>query len=143
MRKINKIIIHCSATKATQDFRAADIRRWHMAPVEKGGRGWSDIGYHFVIIRHGEVENGRPLEVIGAHCQGYNADSIGVCLVGGVDENNMPESNFTDLQWQALIKLVVHLQASFPDATIHGHNEFSHKACPSFDVQAWLKAAMI
>ncbi len=133
MREINKIIIHCSATKANQDIGTFQIDEWHKK------RGWSGIGYHFVIRRNGEIENGRPVEVTGAHCQGQNRDSIGICLVGGIDRNGDPQNNFTDVQFQALRKLVADLKNNFPQVTVHGHCEFANKACPCFDVQEFFK----
>jgi N-acetylmuramoyl-L-alanine amidase len=137
-RKINKVIIHCSATKPSMDIDAEVIRGWHLK------RGWKDIGYHFVIKRDGEIEDGRDLdgdgdifEEIGAHTVGYNKNSIGICLVGGVSEKNVniAEDNFTDMQWRSLRNLLKIIKADYKKATIHGHNEFANKACPSFDVQ--------
>lgn len=133
MREINKIIIHCSATKANQDIGAFQIDEWHKK------LGWSGIGYHFVIRRNGEIENGRPVEVTGAHCQGQNRDSIGICLVGGINAGGEPENNFTEAQFQALRKLVFDLKNDFPNATIHGHYEFANKACPCFNVYEFFK----
>ena len=75
MRDINKIIVHCSATKEGQEFFADDIRRWHKA------RGFSDIGYHFVINLDGVIEYGRDLKLTGAHCKGHNEASIGICYI--------------------------------------------------------------
>lgn len=129
MRKIDKIIIHCSATKANQDIGVAEIDEWHKK------RGWAGIGYHFVIRRNGKIEKGRPLEAIGAHCKGQNKNSIGICLAGGININGEPENNFTPAQFQSLRKLVADLKNNFPQATIHGHNEFANKACPCFNVQ--------
>ena len=88
MRKINEIIIHCSDTQEGCDVTAKDIRRWHTTPKEKGGRGWRDIGYHYVIRLDGTIELGRPLEKAGAHCIGrkgedHNSHSIGICYIGG------------------------------------------------------------
>lgn len=134
MRTINRLFVHCSATKPTQDIGAKEIREWHVK-----GCGWKDIGYHFVIRRNGVVEDGRPVEQVGAHVAGHNANSIGICLVGGIDATGKPEANFTPEQWKALPRLLRVLKAQYPKATIHGHNEFAAKACPSFDVQKWLK----
>lgn len=134
MRAINLIVIHCSATKPTQDIGAKEIREWHVK-----GNGWKDIGYHFVIRRNGVVEDGRPVEQVGAHVAGHNANSIGICMVGGIDAAGKPEANFTPEQWKALPRLLRVLKAQYPKATIHGHNEYAAKACPSFDVQKWLK----
>lgn len=128
MREINKIIIHCSATKPSQDIGAFQIDEWHKK------LGWSGIGYHFVIRRSGEVEKGRDIEIAGAHCKGQNKNSIGICLVGGIDENGKSQNNFTPEQFAALRKLVQRLRADFPNAGIHGHNEFAAKDCPCFDV---------
>lgn len=136
-RKINQIIIHCSATPEKMDIDAETIRKWHTA------KGWSDIGYHYVIKRNGDVQDGRPVERIGAHCRGYNSYSIGVCLVGGVDEYNDPQDNFTEKQMQSLVRLLKALRKVYPEASIHGHNEFSNKACPSFDVQKWLNCVRL
>lgn len=133
MRKIDLIVIHCSATKPSQDIGRTEIDRWHRE------RGWLGIGYHFVIRRNGKVENGRPVEKIGAHVQGLNANSIGICLVGGLNAAGHPAPEFTPQQWDALETLVRTLKAQYPDARIAGHNEFAAKACPSFNVQEWRK----
>lgn len=131
-RQINKIIIHCSATTQDMDIGVSEIKRWHLQ------RGWSDIGYHEVIRRNGSIEEGRPAHVIGAHTKGHNEDSIGICLVGGVDNNMSAVDNFTPEQWRSLERLLTYYLAQYPKATIHGHNEFAAKACPSFNVQEWL-----
>lgn len=133
MREINKIIIHCSATKANQDIGTFQVDEWHKE------QGWAGIGYHYVIRRNGNIENGRPLEIAGAHCKGQNKHSIGICLVGGIDRNGDPQNNFTDVQFQALRKLVADLKNNFPQVTVHGHCEFANKACPCFDVQKFFK----
>lgn len=130
MRKINKIIIHCSATPPSMDIGVIEIDRWHR------DRGWSEIGYHYVITRSGVIEDGRPVDKIGAHVSGHNKDSIGICLVGGVEEGNVShaQDNFTDKQWDSLRRLLMMLTVDYKRATIHGHNEYAAKACPSFDV---------
>ncbi len=128
MRKIDKVILHCSATPPKMDIGVKDIDRWHKE------KGWSGIGYHYVIKRDGSIEDGRPIEKTGAHVRGHNTGSIGICIVGGVDEYMEAEENFTDEQWRSLRNLLKICKADYKRATIHGHNEFSHKACPSFDV---------
>ena len=138
MRPINKIIIHCTATPPDMDIGLAEVRKWHTDPKPKGN-GWRDVGYHFIIRRNGVVEIGRPVEEIGAHVAGHNKDSIGIALVGGVDGHGKPDANFTEAQWANLERFARVLQREHPKATIHGHNEFAAKACPSFDVQEWLK----
>lgn len=129
MRQINEIILHCSSTKEGLCFNINDIRRWHKA------QGWKDVGYHYVICLDGTIELGRPLEEIGAHCIGHNANSIGICYIGGLDENGKPKDTRTTQQKAALYMLLNKLKTQFPEATIHGHNEFANKACPCFDVQ--------
>lgn len=129
MRTINKIIIHCSATKEGKHFTVADIDRWHKE------RGFAKIGYHKVIYLDGSVRDGRPLEQIGAHCLGHNATSIGICYIGGLDLNGNPKDTRTNEQKKSLIDLVQDLKVLYPNATIHGHNEFAAKACPCFDVK--------
>lgn len=123
------IIIHCAATKPSMDIGRKEIDRWHRA------RGWNGIGYHFVIRRDGELETGRALDAQGAHARGYNHKSIGICLVGGIDENGKPEDNFTPVQWCVLRSLVAVMQDNYPDAKVIGHNEIAAKSCPSFNVQ--------
>ena len=133
MRNITEIIIHCAATKPSMDVGVKEIRDWHV-----NGNGWADIGYHYVIRRDGTLELGRPISKAGAHTTGHNTNSIGICLVGGVKEDGKtPESNFTDAQWATLETVVKEQAERYPNATIHGHNEFAAKACPSFDVQKW------
>ena len=136
MRRIDHLVIHCSATKAGQDWGAAEIRRVH-----KEQNGWRDIGYHYVIRRDGRVEPGRPVEEIGAHVSGHNAHSIGICLVGGIDDRGRPEANYTPAQWTALKQTLLGLRRKFPVAEICGHRDFAgvKKACPCFEVGAWLK----
>lgn len=133
MRHINEIIIHCSATPEGRDYTVADIDRCHKA------RGWRGIGYHYVIYRDGSVHAGRPVEQIGAHCTGHNANSIGICYIGGVAaDGKTPKDTRTPAQRIALRELVEELRAKYPGATVHGHREFASKACPSFDVQTEL-----
>lgn len=129
MRRINSIIIHCSATPEGKDFTVQDIDRWHKS------RGWQCIGYHYVIYRDGSVHEGRPVEQIGAHTAGHNAESIGICYIGGVDAKGKPKDTRTPQQREALCRLVADLQKQYPGATVHGHNEFAAKACPCFDVK--------
>jgi hypothetical protein len=133
MRIINQIIIHCSDTPAGMDIGAAEIREWHTALPPKGN-GWADIGYHYVIRRSGVIEPGRPEEVVGAHVAGHNANSIGVCLVGG----GQGVCNFTWQQWGVLRELITQLLSRYPAAEVFGHRDFtSAKACPTFDARAW------
>lgn len=133
MRKITKIIIHCSATPEGRDYTVADIDCWHKQ------KGWKGIGYHYVVYRDGSVHTGRNIGEIGAHCTGQNANSIGICYIGGLSaDGKTAKDTRTPEQKKALRDLVKHLQAKYPNATIHGHNEFANKACPCFDVKTEL-----
>lgn len=130
----NLVIIHCADTPAGMDVGAKEITAWHRQ------RGYLDIGYHYVIRRDGRLEAGREQEEIGAHALGRNKDSLGVCLVGGRGPGGKAENNFTPAQFAALRALLARLRAEYPGVKIIGHREVNpEKACPSFDVQAWLK----
>lgn len=133
-RRIDKIIIHCTATPEGRHHTVEDVRRWHVQ-----GRGWRDIGYHYLIYLDGTIHEGRPLDQIGAHTVGHNRYSIGICYVGGVaKDGRTPKDTRTEAQRIALRELVATLQCDYPKATVHGHNEFAPKACPSFNVKTEL-----
>lgn len=136
MRKITHIVVHCSATKADLDIGAAAIRRWHK------DKGWADIGYHFVIRRNGQLELGRDVEIAGAHVAGHNATTIGICLVGGLDEDGQPDNNYTTAQMDQLRKLVADLKKTHKSAIVQGHRDFPGvaKDCPCFNVRGWALA---
>ena len=126
-RNISMIIVHCSATPEGKDVSVESIRSAHKA------QGWSDIGYHYVITLSGDVKQGRNVDLIGAHCQGKNTNSIGVCYVGGVDKDGKPKDTRTERQRIQLKQLLIHLRVLYPGARIYGHRDFANKACPSFD----------
>lgn len=129
MRKIDKIIVHCTATPAGREVTVADVRRWHKA------RGFRTIGYHYLVYLDGTVHAGRRESEVGAHCLGQNARSIGVCYVGGLDAvTGEPRDTRTPAQRRALRELVGSLRRRYPSATVHGHREFAAKACPCFDI---------
>lgn len=130
MREIDKIIVHCSATPEGRHTTIEEIRQWHLQ------RGWEDIGYHYVIYLDGTIHRGRPESVVGAHCSGYNKNSIGVCYIGGVaKDGKTPKDTRTEGQKRALKEILNRLKGDYPKATLHGHNEFANKACPSFNVK--------
>ena len=135
MRPITSIIIHCTATPPTLDIGVDEVRQWHMSPPNN----WSDIGYHYVIRRDGAVDMGRDIRVAGAHAVGHNAKSIGIALVGGVDEQNQPEMNFTDTQMDVLRHTIDSLIHAYGDVAVIGHRDLPgvNKACPCFDVHDW------
>ena len=134
-RSINEIIVHCSATPDGKDYTVAEIRKWHLA------RGFSDIGYHYVVYRDGSVHNGRSVNLIGAHCTGHNSHSIGVCYIGGLDRNGKTAKDTrTTAQKSALVKLIRELKSLYPRATVHGHMEYANKACPCYDAKSEYKS---
>lgn len=135
---IQYLVVHCSATSPNLLIGASEINTMHL------NRGWAGIGYHIVIRRDpgnqgGLIEYGRSLNKIGAHVEGYNSVSIGICMVGGVDTLNKPENNFTDDQFKALKKTLDFFIAIFPRATVLGHCDMPavKKACPCFEVKEW------
>jgi len=142
MRAINEIIIHCTATRPNwwkskpTKSKVNEVRRWH---VEE--RGWSDIGYHYLIDRDGTIAEGRPVERIGAHTKGHNKSSIGIALFGGHggSASDAFDDNFTLEQEVALRELIEKLKGKHPDIIkVSGHNQYSSKACPCFSVPSWV-----
>lgn len=135
MRELKRIILHCSATPEGREVTVDEIRKWHKR------RKFKDIGYHFVIDLEGNIHKGRRIEEVGAHTKGENRDSIGICYVGGCDEDLNPKDTLNAKQAGAFVLLVTALRRQYGHLTIHGHNEFANKACPSFDVKqkfGWL-----
>jgi len=132
MREINHIIIHCAATPEGRAVTAEEIKQWHL------DKGWSDIGYHYVIELDGSVKLGRPLDREGAHTIGRNHDSIGICYVGGVDKDMNAKDTRTQPQLVAMRSLLIKIIRMY-DAKISGHNQHYNKACPSFDVPEWCR----
>ena len=131
MRSIDKIIIHCSATQEGREISAATIDKWHKK------RGWRGIGYHYVIGLDGMIEYGRPITETGAHVKGHNKGSIGICYIGGLDSvSKTAKDTRTSEQKESLLDLIKTLKKLHPQATVHGHNEFSSKACPCYDANA-------
>lgn len=130
-RPITEIIIHCTATPEGRDVPVSTIRKWHM------DKGWSDIGYHWVVGLDGTLHPGRPEAKIGSHVAGHNTGTLGVSYVGGVTKDGKtPKDTRTSAQRTALISLVRALRLRYPTITkVTGHNQYSSKACPSFDVR--------
>lgn len=130
MRKINEIIVHCSATPEGKNFTVEDIDKWHKE------KGFTSIGYHYVIYLDGTTHKGRAIENIGAHCVKHNANSIGICYIGGLaKDGKTPKDTRTEAQKESLLILLKELKTKFPTSEIYGHNEFVKKACPSFNVK--------
>ena len=128
MRDINKIIVHCSATPEGRDISANTMDQWHKE------RGWSGIGYHYVVKIDGTIEYGRDITKTGAHVKNQNEGSIGICYIGGLGSSMESKDTRTPEQKESLLLLLKTLKKMHADATIHGHNEFSAKACPCFNV---------
>ena len=127
-RDIKELIVHCSATPEGKDYSVDTIRQWHLQ------RGFSDIGYHYVIYRDGSIHIGRDESIIGAHCTGHNTNSIGICYIGGcASDGKTPKDTRTEAQKNSLLKLLSELKKKYPKAVIHSHKDYANKACPSFD----------
>jgi N-acetylmuramoyl-L-alanine amidase len=142
MRNINSVILHCSATREGQYVDVGMIRAWHL------GKGWSDVGYHYVILLDGTIQSGRPLSKPGAHTRGKNKHSIGICYIGGCDAEGKPKDTMTYEQERSFKKLCRALVMVLDEPlSLHAHNEFSKKACPSFAIadkfvalSAWMES---
>lgn len=128
-RNITEIIIHCSATIEGRHFTVDDIDRWHRQ------RGFTSIGYHYIILLNGEIQQGRNLQSVGAHCIGHNRQSIGICYIGGLDCNGIAKDTRTPEQKESLLRLLRSLKRQHPKAHIFGHNKFANKDCPCFDAE--------
>lgn len=129
-RPIDTLWVHCSATAEGKDYTVADIRAWHKA------RGWSDIGYHYVVYRDGSIHAGRPVGQVGSHVAGHNTGSIGIVYVGGVSaDGKTPKDTRTAAQRASMLWLTRQLVARHGIKRVRGHNEVAAKACPSFDVR--------
>lgn len=130
------IVIHCSASQPSPATDAKVIDRWHRQ------RGFLMIGYHYVIKTDGAVEAGRDEDSIGAHVAGHNTNSIGICMIGGVDKDGKSVNNFSEAQFKSLSELLKKFKPKYPKAVIQGHRDFPKvaKDCPCFSVKDWLKA---
>ena len=129
-RSISLIVIHCSATRVTQDFTFEQLEACHLA------RGFKSIGYHYYITKDGVVYPGRPESEVGAHARHYNAHSIGICYEGGLDDEGRPADTLTRAQYDTMWNLLRKLKITFPQAQIVGHRDLpgtTPKECPCFD----------
>ena len=145
MAKLQYLVIHCTATPEGREVSAADIRRWHTSPAP-AGRGWKQVGYTDLFHLDGRVErlvannedaNVDPWEITNG-AAGYNSVSRHVVYAGGCDAGMKPKDTRTAAQKKALRKYVLDFHARHPAVKIVGHNQLAAKACPSFDVAAWL-----
>lgn len=146
MRKIDLIVVHCSATREDRDFTEHDLDLCHRR------RGFNGAGYHFYIRKNGDIRTTRPLERVGAHAKGHNAHSIGVCYEGGLDTEGRPKNTLTSWQRHSLRVLIATLLRDYPGSRVCGHRDLSPdrngngeiepeewmKACPCLDVRKFL-----
>ena len=140
---VTEIILHCADTRP--DWmggrplveKVAEIRRWHVQE-----RGWRDIGYHWVIDRDGSVAPGRPETEIGAHVEGHNRGTLGVCLLGGngAKADDPFDMNFTAAQATRVRKLIEEIRGRTAIQKVSGHNNYAVKACPGFRAKRFLDA---
>lgn len=134
-RPFDTIIIHCTATKAGRAVHVDDVRKWHQA------QGWDDIGYHYLIALDGTIEVGRSIDVMGAHCRGHNYGSVGICYVGGLDQDGKPADTRTPVQKESLARLIWRLSLEavvngWGLPKVRGHRDYTKgKACPCFDAR--------
>lgn len=138
-RNIKEIIVHCTATKEGINQTVEQIRKYHTAKPPMG-RGWSDIGYHYVIYLDGSIHEGRNVNIAGAHCTNHNAYSIGVVYVGGLDSKGKSKDTRTPAQKTALLALLKNLKKFYPNAKIYGHRDFANKDCPCFNAKEEYKS---
>ena len=128
MRTITLLVIHCSAVRPDQTSSAEEIDGWHRK------KGWKGIGYHYVVRRDGQIEPGRPEEMVGAHCVNHNTHSIGICYEGGLDIRGQPADTRTEAQKASLRQLLEDLHRRYPRALIVGHHDLNpQKSCPCID----------
>ena len=123
-------IVHCSDSDNTDHDNIETITRWHIE------RGFDDIGYHYFIKKSGEIQVGRALEIVGAHVEGFNSESVGICLSGN--------RNFTDDQMVSAAKLIDSLYLFLPNLKkkfgVLPHRFFNpNKTCPNFELSRIFK----
>lgn len=130
---VRHIVVHCSASPNNPSLGVKDIDRWHRE------RGFAKVGYHFVIQTNGTVQEGRKLSEIGAHAVGHNSSSLGICLIGGTDNEKKSVDNFTSAQKTALYELLAVLRKTYTTAIILGHRDLPgvKKDCPCWAVIPW------
>lgn len=138
-RRIDEVIVHCTATPEDRAVTVNEIRGWHLA------RGWRDIGYHWVVLLDGTIQPGRPEAQVGAHVEGHNTGTLGIVYVGGVAaDGKTAKDTRTPAQKAALLAAVKALLAKYPAIDkVSGHNQYANKACPSFDVRKDALGALV
>lgn len=132
-RPVDRVFIHCSGSDNPEHDSIHVIRQWHTQAPPKGN-GWSDVGYHFFIKKDGEIQRGRPIEVIPAAQMGHNNGTIAICCHG------LKIELFTEEERFSLIYLCEQINRAYNrNITFHGHNEVNpNKTCPVFPYREWL-----
>lgn len=128
-RKTTKIVVHHSASPKSTSVDT--IREWHV-----DDRGWSDIGYHFIINgATGKIEKGRDIHRQGAHCPKWNSHSVGICITGNYENEHVDK-----VAWEALLSLVDFLSITYGLTwlDVQTHREGGKTACPGKNLQMML-----
>jgi N-acetylmuramoyl-L-alanine amidase len=138
MRRIENIVLHCTATG--QNAKIENIQRHWRERL-----GWRNPGYHVIIEANGNAVQLAPYTAVVNGVGGHNSNSIHISYIGGIDANNRPLDNRTPAQVRTMLRLVIELMETYPNARVLGHRDFPNvaKACPSFDVNQWLRACRI
>ena len=131
MRRIDLIVIHCSATRCNRPYPVETLIADH-------AKRFGYTGYHYYITRDGRLYQTRHENLVGAHAKGYNKHSLGVCYEGGIDEKGDYADTRTLAQKRTLLMLLCTLKLDYPNALILGHRDLPNvrKACPCFDAKA-------
>ena len=134
-RKIKFIVLHCTATQPEATVKA--IQNCWRETLK-----WNNPGYHFIIERDGEVIQLQHIDKIANGVAGNNEHAIHISYIGGIDRKGKPIDNRTTPQKDSMFDKVVELSERYPDAKVVGHRDFPgvRKACPSFDVRAWIES---
>ncbi|MBQ4503957.1 MAG: lysozyme [Alistipes sp.] len=148
MAQLKRLVIHCTDTPEGRKVSSDDIRSWHTSPTSQGGRGWKQVGYTDMfhldgtverLVKNNEDANVDPWEITNG-AKGYNSTSRHIVYVGGrAATSKTPKDTRTEEQKEAMKQYVLDFHRRHPDVAIVGHNALSNKACPSFDVPAWLR----
>lgn len=133
MRRIDHIVLHCTATPSNTSIDAI-LKYW------RDVKGWKNPGYHIIIMASGEAVLLLPIDKVSNGVKGHNANGINIAYIGGIDDYGDPCDNRTEEQKTTMLNIVNVLKVMFPNAEVKGHRDFPgvRKACPSFDVKQWL-----
>ncbi len=138
MRKIDLIVIHCSATRCNRPYPVTTL-------ISDHDKRFGFTGYHYYITRDGKTYQTRHEQLVGAHAVGYNRHSIGVCYEGGYNARGQPADTRTEAQKASMRRLLKDLMKRFPAAEVLGHRDLPgvHKDCPCYDVKADMKKLLL